>query len=148
MDLSKILSISGKPGLFKLVSQAKNGALIESLIDGKRQTAFANEKISSLKDISIFTTDEDVPLTKVLQEIYKKEEGKECISPKSDSKQLIAYMKEILPAFDQDRVYASDMKKLFSWYNLLNSKGLIDLEEAEAENKNNEEESQETQITE
>ncbi|MPL81094.1 hypothetical protein SDC9_27003 [bioreactor metagenome] len=134
MDLSKILSISGKPGLFTLISQAKSGALIESLLDGKRQTAFANAKISSLQDISIFTIDEDIPLVKVFQEIYKKEEGKDCIDPKSDSKKLIAYMTEIVPNFDSERVYVSDMKKLFTWYNLLNSKGLIDLkEEIEAE---------------
>lgn len=134
MDLSKILSISGKPGLFTLISQAKSGALIESLLDGKRQTAFANAKISSLQDISIFTIDEDIPLVKVFQEIYKKEDGKDCIDPKSDSKKLIAYMKEIVPNFDSERVYVSDMKKLFTWYNLLNSKGLIDLkEEIEAE---------------
>ncbi len=134
MDLSKILSISGKPGLFTLISQAKSGALIESLLDGKRQTAFANAKISSLQDISIFTIDEDIPLVKVFQEIYKKEEGKDCIDPKSDSKKLIAYMTEIVPNFDSERVYVSDMKKLFTWYNLLNSNGLIDLkEENEAE---------------
>ncbi|MDD3667606.1 MAG: DUF5606 domain-containing protein [Bacteroidales bacterium] len=134
MDLSKILSISGKPGLFTLISQAKSGALIESLLDGKRQTAFANAKISSLQDISIFTIDDDIPLVKVFQEIYKKEDGKDCIDPKSDSKKLIAYMTEIVPNFDSERVYVSDMKKLFTWYNLLNSKGLIDLkEEIEAE---------------
>ena len=134
MDLSKILSISGKPGLFTLISQAKSGALIESLLDGKRQTAFANAKISSLQDISIFTIDEDIPLVKVFQEIYKKEDGKDCIDPKSDSKKLIAYMTEIVPNFDSERVYVSDMKQLFTWYNLLNSNGLIDLkEENEAE---------------
>lgn len=131
MDLSKILSISGKPGLFLLVSQTKNGALVESLVDGKRQPAFSNERISSLEDISIFTTEEDVPLTKVFQTIFTKEDGKECISSKSDNKQILAYMREVLPNFDQDRVYISDMKKLFTWYNLLNSKGLIDLIEKE-----------------
>lgn len=131
MDLSKILSISGKPGLFLLVSQTKNGALVESLVDGKRQPAFSNERISSLEDISIFTTEEDVPLTKVFQTIFTKEDGKECISSKSDNKQILAYMREVLPNFDQDRVYISDMKKLFTWYNLLNSKGLIDLNEKE-----------------
>ncbi len=137
MDLSKILSISGKPGLFTLISQAKSGALIESLLDGKRQTAFANAKISSLQDISIFTIDDDIPLVKVFQEIYKKEDGKDCIDPKSDSKKLIAYMSEVVPNFDSERVYVSDMKKLFTWYNLLNSKGLIDLkEENEAETEN------------
>ena len=133
MDLSKVLSISGKPGLFKLVSQTKNGALIESLIVGKRQQAFAKEKISSLEDISIFTTDEDVPLSKVFKEIFKKEEGKECINPKSDTKELVSYMKEVLPNVDVERVYTSDMKKLFTWYNLLNEKGLIDLNENEEE---------------
>ena len=138
MDLSKILSISGKPGLFKLVSQTKNGALIESLIDGKRQQAFAKEKISSLEDISIFTTDEDVPLSKVFQEIYKKEEGKECINPKSDTKELVSYMKEVLPNVDLERVYTSDMKKLFTWYNILNQIDLIDLNEKEEETQETE----------
>jgi hypothetical protein len=145
MDLSKILSISGKPGLFTLISQAKSGALIESLLDGKRQTAFANAKISSLQDISIFTIDEDIPLVKVFQEIYKKEDGKDCIDPKSDSKKLIAYMKEIVPNFDSERVYVSDMKKLFTWYNLLNSNGLIDLKEeneAEIENQSEQKDSE------
>lgn len=140
MDLSKILSISGKPGLFKLVSQTKNGALIESLLDGKRQPAFAKEKISSLEDISIFTTDEDVPLAKVFQEIYKKEEGKDCINAKLDNKQLVAYMREVLPNFDEERVYPSDMKKLFTWYNILNKNGLIDLNEKEESQENTKEE--------
>ena len=140
MDLSKILSISGKPGLFKLVSQTKNGALIESLIDGKRQPAFAKEKISSLEDISIFTTDEDVPLAKVFQEIYKKEDGKDCINAKLDNKQLVAYMREVLPTFDEGRVYTSDMKKLFTWYNILNKNGLIDLNEKEESQENTTEE--------
>ena len=138
MDLSKILSISGKPGLFKLVSQTKNGALIESLIDGKRQQAFAKEKISSLEDISIFTTEEDVPLWKVFQEIYKKEDGKECINPKSDTKELVSYMKEVLPNVDLERVYTSDMKKLFTWYNILNQINLIDLNEKEEETQETE----------
>ncbi|HBN04619.1 MAG TPA: hypothetical protein DD434_02365 [Bacteroidales bacterium] len=145
MDLSKILSISGKPGLFTLISQAKSGALIESLLDGKRQTAFANAKISSLQDISIFTIDDDIPLVKVFQEIYKKEDGKDCIDPKSDSKKLIAYMSEVVPNFDSERVYVSDMKKLFTWYNLLNSKGLIDLKdesENEAENQSEQKDSE------
>lgn len=140
MDLSKILSISGKPGLFKLVSQTKNGALIESLLDGKRQPAFAKEKISSLEDISIFTTDEDVPLAKVFQEIYKKEDGKDCIDAKLDNKKLVAYMREILPNFDEERVYSSDMKKLFTWYNILNKNGLIDLNEKEESQKDTTEE--------
>lgn len=133
MDLSKILSISGKPGLYLLVSQTKTGALVESLLDGKRQPAFSNERISSLEDISIFTLDEDIPLKKVFELIYTKENGGECISPKSDNNKIVQYMGEILPEFDRDRVYVSDMKKLFSWYNILNERGLITLEEVKEE---------------
>ncbi|MDY0053447.1 MAG: DUF5606 domain-containing protein [Bacteroidales bacterium] len=133
MDLSKILSISGKPGLYLLVSQTKTGALVESLLDGKRQPAFSNERISSLEDISIFTLEEDIPLKKVFELIYSKENGGECISHKSDNNKIVQYMEEILPDFDRDRVYVSDMKKLFSWYNILNAKGLITIEEIKEE---------------
>lgn len=131
MDLSTILSIAGKPGLFKLISQTKTGALVESLIDSKRYPAFLNEKISSLADISIFTVNDDISLQKALQAIYQKENGGECINHKAPEKEIIAYMKEVLPDYDEDRVYVSDMRKLFSWYNLLNSKQLIDLNEEE-----------------
>lgn len=131
MDLSTILSIAGKPGLFKLISQTKTGALVESLIDSKRYPAFLNEKISSLADISIFTVNDDISLQKALQAIYKKENGGECIHHKAPEKEIVAYMKEVIPDFDEDRVYVSDMRKLFSWYNLLNSKQLIDLNEEE-----------------
>src|SRR5690554_6429030 len=133
MDLSKILSISGKPGLYLLVSQTKAGALVESLLDGKRQPAFSNERISSLEDISIFTLEEDIPLKRVFELIYTKENGGECISHKSDNNKIVQYMEEILPDFDRDRVYVSDMKKLFSWYNILNAKGLITIEEVKEE---------------
>lgn len=133
MDLSKILSISGKPGLYLLVSQTKTGALVESLLDGKRQPAFSNERISSLEDISIFTLEEDIPLKKVFELIYSKENGGECISHKSDNNKIVQYMEEILPDFDRDRVYVSDMKKLFSWYDILNAKGLITIEEVKEE---------------
>ena len=133
MDLSKILSISGKPGLYLLVSQTKTGALVESLLDGKRQPAFSNERISSLEDISIFTLEEDIPLKKVFELIYSKENGGECISHKSDNNKIVQYMEEILPDFDRDRVYVSDMKKLFSWYNILNAKRLITIEDVKEE---------------
>ncbi len=129
MDLSTILSISGKPGLFKLVSQTKNGALVESLADSRRYPAFAHYKISSLEDISIFTTDDDISLKKVFQAIYRKENGGDCIDSKSDEKDIRSYMEQILPNYDKGRVYLSDMRKMFSWYKILNAKGLIDLEE-------------------
>jgi len=133
MDLSKVLSIAGKPGLYKMISQSKSGLIVESLIDGRRIPAFSHERISSLEEISIFTETDDIPLREVFQAIFKKEEGKETISHKSSSNDLKAFMEEILPDYDQERVYVSDIKKLISWYNLLVNKNMIDLEEPEKE---------------
>ncbi len=133
MDLSTILSITGKPGLYKLVSQTKSGALVESLLDSRRYPAFAHEKISSLEDISIFTIDDDISLKKVFQKIYEKENGGDCVDNKAPESEIRAYMEEILPNYDKERVYLSDMRKLFSWYKILNSKQLIDLEEEKTE---------------
>lgn len=129
MDLSTILSITGKPGLFKLISQTKNGALVESLLDSRRYPAFAHEKISSLEDISIFTTDDDISLKEVFQKIYEKENGGDCIDNKASEKEIRAYMEQVLPNYDRERVYLSDMRKLFSWYKILNAKQLINLDE-------------------
>lgn len=131
MDLSKILSISGKPGLFKLVSQTKTGVLVESLLDGKRFPAFSHERMSALEDISIFTYEDDIPLKEVFEMIYQKEEGGECIDHKSDNNAIKSYMEEVLPEYDRDRVYVSDMKKLINWYNILHSKGYIKPSEEE-----------------
>lgn len=139
MDLSKILSIAGKPGLFEMVSQSKSGLIVESLIDGKRIPAFSHERISSLEEISIFTELEDVPLKDVFITLYKKEEGKKTISHKSSANELKALMEEILPDYDKERVYISDIKKLINWYNLLVEKNRIDLEE---DNKDTEETSE------
>lgn len=135
MDLSKILSITGKPGLYLILSQTKSGALVESLLDKKRFPVFINEKISTLSEISIFTIEEDISLKEVLHSIYKKENGGKCIDSKSDNNALKNYMLEVLPNYDQDRVYVSDMKKLFSWYNLLQSIDMLDFsEETKPEN--------------
>lgn len=133
MDLSTILSISGKPGLYKLISQTKSGALVESLTDSRRYPAFAHEKISSLEDISIFTVENDISLKKVFQKIYEKENGGDCIDNKAPEKEIRFYMEQVLPEYDKDRVYLSDMRKLFSWYKILNAKKLIDLEEDKVE---------------
>ena len=133
MDLSTILSISGKPGLYKLISQTKSGALVESLTDSRRYPAFAHEKISSLEDISIFTVENDISLKKVFQKIYEKENGGDCIDNKAPEKVIRSYMEQVLPEYDKDRVYLSDMRKLFSWYKILNAKKLIDLEEDKVE---------------
>ncbi len=133
MNLSGIIAISGKPGLFKVVTQGKNSIIVESLIDNKRFPAYATDRISALEDISIYTYEEDAPLKDILSAMYKKESGKECPSHKEDIKVLQSYVLEILPNYDQERVYPSDLKKLFQWYNLLLKTGSLKPEEAEEE---------------
>jgi hypothetical protein len=125
MNLKGIIAISGRPGLFKVVAQGKNNVIVESMIDKKRFPAYASEKISTLEDISIFTYDEDVKLTEVLKSIYDKNEGKEGISHKEDIKVLEKELKNHLPNYDQERVYASDIRKVFQWYNLLQKADLL-----------------------
>jgi hypothetical protein len=118
--LKEILSVTGKPGLFKLVSQAKNMLIVESLIDGKRFPAYTKDKVVSLGDIAIFTETAEVPLGQVLEALKVKENGAVCsIDPKSDNDKLRKYMLELLPDYDRDRVYPSDIRKLLSWYNIL-----------------------------
>jgi len=132
MDLSKILSISGKAGLYKLVGEAKNNLVVESIPDGKRSPAFPHERISSLKEISIYTATEDVPLQDVLKSLYELKEGKAIESPKKmDSKAIKVLFEQILPDYDQDAVYVSDMKKVFNWYNILVNGNLLDFTEEE-----------------
>lgn len=143
MDLSKVLSIAGKPGLFSMVSQSKSGLIVESLLDGKRIPAFSHERISSLEEISIFTETDDVPLKEVLQNLFKKEDGKKTISHKSSANELKALMLEILPDYDEERVYVSDIKKLVNWYNLLVEKNLIDLIEDTPEEDQEDQENKE-----
>ena len=130
--IKTILSVSGEPSLFKLISQAKNMLIVESLQTGKRQPAYAHEKIISLGDIAIFTDEEDVPLSEVLNAIKEQENGAKVTLDikKADNETLRAYLAEVLPNFDRDRVYVSDIKKLISWYNLLVASGMTDFEEA------------------
>lgn len=130
--LKEILSISGKPGLFKLVSQGKNMLIVESLADGKRIPAYSKDKVVSLGDIAIYTEDEEVKLNVVLESIRSKENGGQCsIDPKSDNDSLRKYMAEILPDYDRDRVYPSDIRKLLSWYNSLITSGIVDFSQKE-----------------
>ncbi len=129
MDLTKIIAVSGKTGLFELVSQTKSGMLVESLLDGTKIPVFATDRVSSLEDISIFTTAEDMPLRKVLVAMFKNLNGEKAIDPKSDKKDLIAFMDKVLPEWDSERVYPSDIKKLLTWYNILLNRNLIDEEE-------------------
>ncbi len=142
MNLKDILAISGKPGLFKYVSQAKNGIVVEAVIDGKRSPAYATDKVSALDDIAIFTEDGEVKLSEVFDKISEKEDGGKTLSPKSDASELKDYFRQILPAYDQERVYISDIKKVLSWYNLLHEMNMLipsEEEEGEGEGKSGEE---------
>jgi len=130
MDLKGILSISGYPGLYRLVSQSKNSIIVESLEDKKRMPAFATSKISSLEDIAIYTDEEDLHLKDVLKRLLIKEQGKESIDPKSSNDTLKKVFGELIPNYDKERVYVSDMKRLFVWYNLLIKHEIIKLEDA------------------
>ncbi len=123
MDLSKIFSISGKPSLQKLVASAKNGVIVESLDNKKRFHANANNKISCLQDITIFTTEEDITLREVLLTIASKNDYKNIEVPEKES--LFNEFAQYLPNFDADRVYPSDVKKIFNWYNILITAGEI-----------------------
>lgn len=131
MDLNKILSIAGKPGLYKLVAQSKNGLIIESLLDGKRMNAFMNEKISSLEEISLFSHNEDVALKDVLRNMFNQTKGQKAIDNKADDAAVKAFFGQIVPDYDKERVYVSHMRKVIGWYNLLLEKGIIDYSEEE-----------------
>jgi hypothetical protein len=129
MNLTGIIAIAGRPGLYKVIAQGKNNIIVESLIDNKRFPAYATDKISALDDISIYTYDEDAPLRDLLTAIYKKENGNACPSHKESMSTLQAYLLELLPNYDQERVYPSDVKKMFQWYNLLHKSGNLKLED-------------------
>lgn len=128
MNLTGIIAISGKPGLFKVIAQGKNNIIVESLEDNKRVPAYASDRISALDDISIYTYDDDKPLKEIFSDIFNKENGKETLSHKEDQAKLKKYLLEILPNFDQERVYSSDIKKIFQWYNLLLKAGVLVVE--------------------
>lgn len=132
--LKEILSISGKPGLYKLINNTSNALIVESLIDGKRFPAYSNAKIIALEDISIYTEGEDMPLTTVFKRIHDKEEGKATISHKESSSAITNYIKTVVPEYDAERVYVSDMKKMLQWYNLLLEKDLLNFDEVEEKN--------------
>jgi hypothetical protein len=125
MNLKDILSITGKPGLYKNVAQSKNGVIVESISDGKRFPVFANDKLSSLEEISIFTTGDDIPLKTVLKLIFDKEKGGNTVDPRSGDKLLREYFKSIVAEYDEERVYVSHIRKILVWYNLLQSHQLL-----------------------
>lgn len=118
--LKKIVSISGKPGLYKVISQGKNMLIVESLVDKKRMPAHSKDKVVSLADVSMFTDNGDKPLSEILESLKTKENGAiASIDAKADAQSLRTYFGEIVPDFDRDRVYPTDIKKLIQWYNLL-----------------------------
>jgi hypothetical protein len=125
MQLEKIISISGKPGLFKLVSQLKNGFIVEDITTKKKASISNSSQVSLLDNIAMFTFDKEVPLFEVFENIAKKYDYKPTISHKSSSDELRAFMTESLPNYDVERVYESDIKKLAQWYNLLHKAGYI-----------------------
>ena len=141
IQLKDILAISGKGGLFKFIAQARNGIVVESLEDHKRHVAPATARVSSLEDIAIFTITEEVPLADIFFMIHEKSEGKETLSHKVPVEELKSYFKELVPEYDEDRVYISDIKKVFQWYNQLKQHELlevIDKEEEKEEDKKEE----------
>lgn len=127
MDLRTVLSVSGKPSLFKLIAHQKNGVVVESLLDGKRTAISANANVSSLGDIAIYTYEEEVPLRDVFKAMAEVTEGKEALSHKSSKDQLEDFFGEVLPKFDQERVYASDIKKVVQWFNILVKNDLLSI---------------------
>jgi hypothetical protein len=133
MDLKKIMTISGKSGLFVVLSETRNGLLVESLSDGRKTHVFPTDRSSLLADISIFTNEGEVPLKEVLWKLYELEDGKPSIDPKSDPEGAKARFEEAVPEYDTERVYFSDIKKVFAWYGILLEKDMISKPEAEEE---------------
>lgn len=131
IDLTGIIAISGQPGLYKVVAQSKNGIIVEGLADKKRTSISSTAKVSSLEDISMFTTGEDKPVAEIMKAIFDKEKGGACIDAKADDKTVVAYFAAVLPDYDKERVYTSNMRKLFNWYNGLQTSGNLKVKEAE-----------------
>ncbi len=140
IQLKDILAISGKGGLFKFIAQARNGIVVESLEDQKRHVAPTTARVSSLEDIAIFTIDEEVPLADIFYMIHEKSEGKETLSHKAAVEELKSQFKELVPEYDEDRVYVSDIKKVFQWYNQLHQHQLLEVIDKEEEKEEDQKE--------
>ncbi|ALJ04381.1 hypothetical protein APS56_04160 [Pseudalgibacter alginicilyticus] len=134
MGLEKVLAIAGKPGLYKLVTQTRGGFVAESLLDKKRISISIQQNVSVLSEIAIYTLTEEVPLVNVLASIKTKENGEQTrVKAKDSSDKLEEYFFEILPDYDEDRVYVSDIKKVIKWYNLLQEHNMLDLLDSKAD---------------
>ena len=133
INVKDLMAISGKGGLFRYLAQARNGVVVESLEDKKRHVAPATARVSALEDIAIFTTGEEVPLADIFMKIYEEENGGPSLSHKASADELKSRFAEILPDYDEERVYVSDIKKVFQWYNLLQSLDQLEVKEVEEE---------------
>ncbi len=129
MNLKDLLAISGEGGLFRFIAQGKNAIIVENIESGKRMTASGTTKVSALEEIAIYTTSEDMPLARVMDVIFEKENGGPAISHKSSDSDLKKYFDEVLPEYDRQRVYTSDIKKVIQWYNFLQARDLLIKEE-------------------
>ncbi len=137
MELKNIVAINGKPGLYEIKAQSKGGIIVESLIDAKRIPVTVTQNLSALNEIAIYTYEEEIPLRIIFKSIFEKENGKETLSHKESGKVLTSYFREVLPNFDEERVYTSNIKKIVQWYNLLASKNFdfASIKEVEEESK-------------
>jgi ribosome recycling factor len=124
MEFNKIISVTGKPGLFQVVSQSKNSIIVESLTDKKRLAINTTQNVSLLENIAIYTYEEDIPLLNIFKSMFEKTEGKEALSHKESGKKLAAFFAEVLPNYDDERVYTSNIKKVIQWFNLLVNAGM------------------------
>jgi len=142
MNLKDILSISGFSGLYKYISQGRQGIIVESFEDKKRTCIYTTHKVTTLEDIAVYTSDKEVPLADVFKKIFEKENGGEAINHKSSDEELKKYLAGILPDYDRDRVYVSDIKKVVTWYNILHKHDLLkfDVEEEKEKEKEKEKE--------
>lgn len=136
MSIDKILAISGKPGLYALKLQTRTGFVAESLIDGKKVTVGLRSNVSLLSEISVYTYDGEMRLAEVFRRIAEKENEGPAMSHKEDNTKLESYFREVMPEFDEERVYASDIKKILNWYNMLQSNGLVSKEAPAAKEEN------------
>ena len=139
MNLDKVLSISGKPGLYELISKSKGGFIVKSIETGKKTAVSMRQNINVLGEIAIYTYDDEIPLYKVLRKIGEKESNKKAIDPKSSSDELKSYFQEVLPEYDEDRVYVSNIKKVLQWYNKLIELNVTQFDAEKAQEREEEE---------
>lgn len=133
IDLSGIIAISGQSGLYKIVAQSKNGIIVEGLQDKKRVNVYASTKVSTLSEISMYTTGDDKPIEEIMLAVFEKENGGPAVDSKADDKAIAAYFEVVLPEYDKERVYVSNMRKLFNWYNTLQTTGNLKKKEEKTE---------------